>query len=265
MHILAFVNQKGGCGKTTTAVNLAGALAARGERVRWVDLDPQAHATMALGCAVEREPTMIEVLADELPLERVLRAAPGGVTLAPATARLGEYEEIAMRTLRPQERLSKALDNVRAQFDYCVLDCPPRTEGVLALSALRAADTAVLVIETGAFALQGALKARTLLAETAAHLDRPFSLRAVATLFDKRSRIARELLVGIHAQFGELLFDTAISTSVRLREAAALGVPVQALDTRSRAAIDFRALAEEVAQHAHTLDALSATTPQPRS
>jgi chromosome partitioning protein len=87
----------------------------------------------------------------------------------------------------------------------------------------------------------------------------------VATLFDKRSRIARELLVGIHAQFGELLFDTAISTSVRLREAAALGVPVQALDTRSRAAIDFRALAEEVAQHAHTLEALSATTPQPRS
>lgn len=250
MHTIAFVNQKGGCGKTTTAVNLAGALAERGERVLLVDLDPQAHATLALGVAVEREPSLIDVLADEWPLADTLRQAPGGIVLAPATAALGEYEEIAVRTLRPQERLSKALDSVRARFDYAVLDCPPRTEGVLALSALRAADTAVLVVETGAFALQGALKARTLLAETASHLDRPFSLRAVATLFDKRSRIARELLVGIHAQFGELLFDTAISTSVRLREAAALGVPVQALAPRSRAALDFRSLAAEVAEHA---------------
>ncbi len=104
-----------------------------------------------------------------------------------------------------------------------------------------------------------------LLAECAAHLDRPFALRAVATMFDKRSRIARELLVGVHAQFGELLFDTAISTSVRLREAAALGVPVQALDARSRAAIDFRALAAEVVEHAAALDGVNPTARRRRS
>ena len=265
MHTLAFANQKGGCGKTTTAVNLAGALAERGDRVLLVDLDPQAHATLALGVSVEREPSMIEVLADEMPIAEVVRAAPGGIALAPSTARLCEYEEISARTLRPQERLSRSLDKVRGDYDWCVLDCPPCTEGILAMSALRAADTAVLVIETGAFALQGALKARVLLAECAAHLDRPFALRAVATMFDKRSRIARELLVGVHAQFGELLFDTAISTSVRLREAAALGVPVQALDARSRAAIDFRALAAEVAEHAAALDGVNPTARRRRS
>jgi len=253
MHVLAFVNQKGGCGKTTTATNLAGALAARGAHVLVCDLDPQAHATLALSCAIDDEPSAIDVLADRATLDQALVDAPGGITLLPATARLAEFEETAVRTISPESRLERALASTRHAFDYVILDCPPRTDGVLAANALRAADTAVLVIEAGAFALQGALKARVLLEERAGRLDRPFTLRAVGTLFDKRARIARELMIGIQAQFGSILFDTAIRTSVRLREAAALGVPIQVLDKRCAAARDFEALAEEVAQHARTV------------
>jgi len=249
MHVLALVNQKGGCGKTTTAINLAGALSAAGERVLLVDLDPQAHATLGLGCAVEDEATCLDVLRERVTVREAVQTAPGGVWLLPATADLAEFEEEAARTIAPERALSRALSPAGNSFDYAILDCPPRADGVLAANALRAADTAVLIVESGTFALQGALKALDLLETTAASLSRPFAVRAVATMFDKRLRIARELLVGMHAQLGGLLFDSAIRTSVRLREAAASGVPVNVLDPASKAAEDFRALAAEVRAH----------------
>ncbi len=250
MHVLAFVNQKGGCGKTTTAVNLAAALARSGERTLLVDLDPQAHATLALGVAIEDEPSLIDVLNERVTLSESVVAVSGGFYLAPATAELGEFEDTAARSVQPEQVLRRALAQCALSYDFVLLDCPPRTDGVLAANAVRAADTAVLVIEAGTFALQGALRAIDLLEATAATLEQPFALRGVATLFDKRLRIARELLVGMQAQLGPLLFDTVIHTSVRLREAAAAGVPVHVLDPESRAASDFQSLAAEVVQHA---------------
>lgn len=256
MHVLAFVNQKGGCGKTTTAVHLAGALVQGGARALLVDLDPQGHATMALGRSAEGGATLRDVLEGRAHLADVIVPAAGGVDLVPADERLVEFEERAARLLQAESRLARALDSVADAFDYVVLDCPPRTEGVLAQNALRACDTAVLVVEAGAFALQGALRARTLLEERRDELRargaEPFALRAVATLFDRRARIARDLLIGMHARFGPVLFDTAIRTSVRLREAAALGVTIQSLEPTSGAAQDFAALAREVVEHAAT-------------
>jgi chromosome partitioning protein len=249
MHVLAFVNQKGGCGKTTTAVNLAGALAARGLRALLVDLDPQAHATLALGCAPHPERTTLELLRGHLGVQGVVVAASGGIQLVPATTELADFEAEAEREIQPESRLAAALWSAGADYDVALLDCPPRADGVLSANALRAADTAVLVVESGAFALQGALRARALLEEVRGRRERPLSVRAVATLFDRRARIARELLVGMHAQLGPLLFDTAIRSSVRLRECAALGAPVQVVDPRGAAAADFRALAEEVVLH----------------
>lgn len=262
MHVFAFVNQKGGCGKTTTAVNLAGALAARGSRVLLVDLDPQAHATMALGHAVLDDVTARDVLEDAVPLEAGIVDAEGGIALLPADARLVEFEETSARALHPESRLALALEGCTRPFDIVILDCPPRTEGVLAANALRASHTAVLVIEAGAFALQGALKARALLEEKALIRAEPFALRAVGTMFDRRSKIARELLIGMHARFGEILFDTVIRHSARLREAAAVGRPIHALDARCAAAGDFAALADEVEAHveARRVDAAECTS-----
>jgi len=250
MHVLALVNQKGGCGKTTTAVNLAGALVERGEKTLLIDLDPQAHATLALGCAIENEPSIADVLRDRVTLKEAVQSAPGGIHLVPATARLAEFEEIAARMVGPERVLDRALERVRHSYEHVILDCPPRADGVLCANALRAADTALLVIECSTFALQGALKAITVLEETAESVDAPFALRAVGTMFDRRTRIARDVLIGMQAQLGDVLFETIVRTSVRLREASAAGVPVQTLDPKSRAAADFRALAEEVGRHA---------------
>lgn len=246
MHTLALVNQKGGCGKTTSAVHLAGALATQRQRVLLVDLDPQAHATMALGCAVEDEPSMADVLLDGVPIEEALQAAPGGVSLAPATARLAEFEETGVVGIRPEAHLRRALLTVRPKFDFVILDCPPRVDGLLAANAVRAADTVVLVIECGTFALQGALQAVLILDELAEGLEEGFRLRALATLFERDSMLDREILLAMQARFGALLFDTVVSTSMRLREAAAAATLVQILDPGSRAASDFDHLATEV-------------------
>jgi chromosome partitioning protein len=247
MRTLAFVNQKGGCGKTTTAVNLAGALAQRGERVLLVDLDPQAHATLALSAAVEEgEPSLADVLLGGVGLPAILRRAPGGIVLAPATLALSELEDRVERLVHPERILQRALEEVATDHDFALIDCTSRTDGVLVANALRAADTAVLVVEQGAFALQGALKALSILREVASDMEVAFDLRVVATLYDPRSRLARDLLIGTQERFGMRLFDTVIRHSVRLREAAACGLPVQLLEPDGPAAEDFDCLAAEV-------------------
>jgi len=247
MKTLALVNQKGGCGKTTAAVNLAGALAARGQRVCLVDLDPQAHATMALSVAVERgESSIADVLLRGVPLREAMRSAPGGITLVPATLELGELEESAVRTLQPERLLASAMRALDTDLDFALLDCPPRADGVLTANALRACDVAVLVVEISAFALQGAIQALRVFDELALDMDARFEVRVLGTLFDRRTEMARELLIGTQARFAGRLFDTVIHQSTRLREAVASGMPVQVLDPACRAARDFEALAEEV-------------------
>ena len=246
MRVLTLVNQKGGCGKTTAAINLGGALAARDQRVLLVDLDPQSHATLGLGSDSDEGLSLFEVMLGGASTRSALLEAPGGITLLPASPRLAEFEELSERTLRPESVLRAALEEVAEEFDYALLDCPARADSVLTANALFASTVVFLVVETGAFALQGAIRAERLFAEMGARQGSRFDLQVLGTLFDRRTRFARELLVAMHARFGERMFDTVVRTSVRLREAAAAGVPVQVLDPRSRATSDFAALAEEV-------------------
>ncbi len=246
MRVLSLANQKGGCGKTTAAIHLGGALAARGRRVLLVDLDPQAHATMGLGSDPDASPSLHDVLIDGVSPRSVVVEAPGGLRLLPASPRLAEFEEASERTIRPESALRSALREVAGDFDYALLDCPARADSVLTANALCASSLVLLVVETGAFALQGALRALRLFADMGARQGSSFDLRVLGTMFDRRTRFARELLVALHARFGEEMFDTVIRTSVRLREAAAAGVPVQVLDPRCRAVSDFDSLASEV-------------------
>ena len=246
MQILSLANQKGGCGKTTTAIHLAAALHAAGQRTLLVDLDPQAHATLGLGCHVGPAPSLIEVLRGEVPAEVTLRELRPGLCLLPATLALGEFEEEANVSLEPERALRHALRPLHGTFDFVVIDCPPRADGVLTANAVRAASQVVLVVETGAFALQGAARAHEIFREMLDADGRATPIRVLATMFDHRTRFARDVLVGMHARFGEHMYDTAIRSSVRLREAVASGVPLQWASPRARASTDFAALAAEV-------------------
>ena len=246
MKVLAFVNEKGGCGKTTSSLNLAGALSARGERTLLIDLDPQAHASLGLGCSTEGQPTVADVLLERAPFADALVEAPGGIALLPSCAELAEFEETAARSIAPERVLSRILEHESERFDYVLIDCPPRAAGVLAANALAASDTAVLVVESGAFALQGALKALRILEEVRTLPGRTFDVRVLGTMFDRRTRFARELLVAMHARFGPVMYETVLRTSVRLRESAAAGVPVHTLDPRCSAVLDLDAIAAEI-------------------
>jgi len=246
MRVLSLVNQKGGCGKTTAAINLAGALATSGRRVLLVDLDPQAHGTLGLGAEIDAGPSLHEVLSGGVTAREAVLRGPGGIDLIPSSPRLAEFEEASERTIRPESALRAALTELAGDYDYALLDCPARADGVLTANALFASTLVLLVVETGAFALQGALRALDLFSEIGQRQESSFDLRVLGTLFDRRTRFARELLVAMQARFGEQMFDTVIRSSVRLREAAAHGQPVQVLDPRSRAAGDFEALAEEI-------------------
>jgi len=175
--------------------------------------------------------------------------APGGITLLPSEPRLAEFEEVSGRLIHPERRLALALEEAHragVRFDHVLLDCSPRADGVLCANALYASSHTLLIVETGAFALQGAIQALKVLDEVAENQGRSPQLRVVGTMFDRRTRFARELLVALHSRFGRALFDTVIRTSVRLREAPALGLPVQELDPGCRAAADFDALADEI-------------------
>ena len=255
MQTLALANQKGGCGKTTVAINAANALADRGERVLLIDLDPQAHATLGLGQADFAGVSVADVFDGRASLSKVARVVRPGLSLVPGSLALSEFEERAEQMVRPEGTLEAALEDVAPLYDWVVLDCPTRADGVVAANAVRAASLVILVVETGAFALQGALRARELFSALARANDRELELRVLATLFDSSRPLSRELLIGIHARFGGEMFDTVIHVAEELREAIAYGVPVAEFAPDSAATRQFRALADELALWADAREA----------
>jgi chromosome partitioning protein len=262
MQTWALANQKGGTGKTTTAINLSAALAAQGKRCLLVDLDPQAHATQGLGVAVEGGRSSAAIFLEAAAIADLVRSVPGGFHLVPAESRLVEFEEAAERLLASERILAAALERVRARYDWVVLDCPPRADGVLTANAVRAADVTCLVVETGAFALQGALQARRIFEARARDLGCRPSLRVLATLYEPREELDRECLIAMQARFEGVLLETVVRRHGILRTACAASLPARELAPDSLAARDFDALAREVLRLTR---APAATVPAPRT
>jgi chromosome partitioning protein len=252
VRVIAIVNQKGGCGKTTTTVNLAASLAADDARVLIVDIDPQAHATLAVGVDPDQiDENLYEVLAEAEGGERLqsviievgknLDLAPSGIVLSALEQKLAS-ERVEART----ERLSNALDGLPENtYDYVLIDCPPNV-GLLTFNALRAATEVIVPLETSRFAIHGVERLLETIALLSERIDHDLTVRVLPTLYDGRTRFARKTLSEIRELFKDMCFDTVIRMNVKLREAAARGLPITSYARSANGALDHSALAVEV-------------------
>src|SRR5436309_7451310 len=244
MRVIAIANQKGGSGKTTTAINLGACLARRGRRTLLEDLDPQAHASLGLsrGRPSFDGASVYDALSDGGTVKDVVRPVSENFDLAPSSPRLLLSEQRLGRLPHGEETLRRALLEVAEQYAFVLIDCPP-TGGLLTANAVRASDETIITVETGFFALYGVSQLLEFIEGAAGGSPR---IRALATLYDRRTAFGREILKDLSGYFGEALFSTVIHSNVKLKEASSFGVPIVDYDPNARGCQDYMALAQEV-------------------
>jgi chromosome partitioning protein len=256
MRILAVINQKGGCGKTTIAIHTAGALARLGKRVLLVDIDPQAHASLGLGVRGEDQRlTSYELLNDPtVTVTDVMRELKPGFCLVPGSTVLSGVEQEFAGFIGREEKLADKLTGLtNGAFDFVVVDCPPNV-GLLTFNALVAAEEVLIPIDASFFAMHGLAKLRETIAVVEDELKHPLRVHVVCNNVDTRTHFSNEVLTDAQKLHGGVLMESFVSNSVRLKEAAARGVTIFDLDASSKPAQQFTALAQEIVARAPRIE-----------
>jgi chromosome partitioning protein len=255
MKIVAIANQKGGVGKTTTAVNLGSALAELGHRILLVDLDPQANATSSFGLEGVEEISLYDPLLGEASItEKIFPTRRDDLFIVPADLDLAGVEVEIARMPDHLTRLAETLKPLQSDgtFDFVLLDCPPSL-GILMSNALAAADELLTPIQCEYFALEGLVKIVRLIEQVrGSGANKGLQLGGIVmTMFDGRTRLSAQVVADVREHFGERVYETVIPRSVRLSEAPSFGKTILEYDPNGAAATAYRALAREfIRRHA---------------
>ena len=246
-NIIAIANQKGGVGKTTTAVNLSACLASLGRRVLLADCDPQGNATSGLGInKSELSRTIYDVLINGVGAAEAVMPTEHGVALLPSNIELAGAEIELVAAISRETRLKRALDSLRDEYDYIFIDCPPSL-GLLTLNSLAAADSILLPIQCEFYALEGVSQLVNTVKLVQSNLNASLSIDGVLlTMYDARTKLAEQVADEVRKNFGAQVYRTVIPRAVRLSEAPSYGQPIIVYDSRSKGASSYMDLAKEV-------------------
>lgn len=252
MHTIAIANHKGGSGKTTTAVNMAACLAEMQYQVLLVDLDPQSHASLSFGVEIGRdEPSIFWAMGqqknDRALLAEIAIPIGRGLALIPSAPLPIHEEEALMARKNRLFRLRELIAQVENKYDFVVIDCPPAL-GILTCNAFIAATSIVLPVETSFYAMNGVGRALEVLSDLGQRFGHNVPHYALATLFDKRTALARDILEELRRYFRDSMMETVIRQSIHLREAASHGQPISVYAPSSRGCRDYCDLTEELLQ-----------------
>ena len=251
MRVVTIINQKGGCGKTTVSINLASCLAELGKRTLLVDMDPQSHCAVGLAVPEDQiEQSIYDVLIsasrnEPVNLSEILWEISERFELAPASIDLAAFEQQMSGIIDRENCLVEVLNSVRDKYDYIVIDCPPAV-GLLTFNAIRAATDVIVPVETGYFSLHGLSKQLETLSILCKQCSQKINVMVLASMYDIRTKMAREILGELRKHFSERMFKTIVNFNTKLKEATSLGQPVNEYDPVCKGHKDFQGLANEL-------------------
>lgn len=247
MKIISIANQKGGCGKTTTAINLASALGLNGKRVLLIDLDAQAHAS--LGLDIESQDSLYNVISKLAPrklrIENIVKRVEDAFDIVPSNILVGTLEQELADEIGRELKLVEILATVRERYDYILIDCPPSL-GILTVNAIRVSDEVMIPLETSRFSMQGVDHLMDIITLVRERLGHEVKCRVLITMFDSRLRHSFAMLETFKEKFGAFLFNTIVHINVKLKESAVAGKPVAFFDKYCRGSKDYYTLAKEL-------------------
>lgn len=246
--VIAIANQKGGVAKTTTAVNLSASLAVLGKKVLLIDMDPQGNATSGLGISkLEARHCIYDVLINNVSMDKViLKTEINNLFIVPATIQLAGAEIELVSLISREMKLKKALDEIKGDFDYIFIDCPPSL-GLLTLNALTAGDSILIPIQCEYYALEGLSKLMNTIQLVQKHLNTNLEIEGVVlTMFDARTNLSIQVVDEVKTHFKNKVFTSIIPRNVRLSEAPSYGKPIVTYDPKSKGSEMYMELAKEV-------------------
>ena len=246
MRRIALVNQKGGCGKTTTAIHVASFLAGEGRRVLLIDLDPQGHTGLGLGVNTQdAEGTIYEVLCGKLHMRDAVQSLRPCLDLVPSDVVLSAFEQVMSGASDREFKLVKSLEGIDADYDYCIVDSPPSV-GLLTFNGLMASSEVIIPVDSSYFSLHGLGKLLDTIEIIEEKADHRLSIRILATNIDRRTNFCRGVVETLRRHFPDRCFKTVIHNCIRLKEAASYGKPIWEFDSRCNAFVDYQQLGREI-------------------